>query len=130
MLPAPPWGHGTLVGVSIAYPEVRTMPPHHHRHHGPEWIVAVHDDELSRTEYAAVLAAVADAVRTDGQVDVNGTVIDVPEVVEFDLRYERTPHGALALVVKVEWHEKVTTCEAASARSLSIRPAHDAGPTA
>jgi hypothetical protein len=75
--------------------------PHHG--HGPEWIVSVQDD-VSREQYAGHLSEIADALAVGNTVEINGTTVKLPDDVEFVLRYERTPHGSYALVIRVEWY--------------------------
>ncbi len=100
--------------------------PHHHRpptHVGPEWIVAVHDDALTRSDYAALLRSLADAVDEGGRIEIDDVVIEMPGTVEVDLRFERTPHGTRALLVRAEWAEQAeAVITVGSTRSLRIRP--------
>lgn len=98
--------------------------PGHPHHPGPEWIVAVHEDALARSTFAAHLAAVADAAARGPELEVGGTVISIPAELAFDLRYERTPHGSLALVIRAEWHAENGRGNAPlSAQGLVIRSA-------
>lgn len=77
-------------------------PPHHH---GPQWIVAVHDPNLPREAFAAHLASAGEVLEINTSIEIGGRVIHLPGAVTFDLRYERTPHGSLALLFKAEWPE-------------------------
>jgi len=92
--------------------------PHRPQH---EWIVAVHDDELPREEYAQHLEAVAQVLSSQSTLEVSGTRITVPDTVAFDLRFERTPHGSLALIVRAEWSESRQDTVPSPARGLVIR---------
>lgn len=85
-------------------------PPHRDRHgHGPEWLISVPDPSMPREQYADHLAALADALKAGAEIEINGTTIAVPATVEFVLRFERTPHGSMALVIRAEWFDDDTT---------------------
>jgi hypothetical protein len=102
-------------------------PPRIHAHgHGPEWIVSVQDD-VSRELFARHLGALADALKDHAEVVVNGTTISVPENVEFALRFERMPHGELALMIRAEWIAEGTNGSyGVPAAGLTIGPADGA----
>lgn len=101
-------------------------PPHHeHRgrpHQGPEWLVAVRDDGLPRSSYAQHLSAIGSVLAGGPVLQVGSTSIEVPDTVAFDLRFERTPHNSLVLVIKAEWHEsRAARTELPTARGLVIK---------
>jgi hypothetical protein len=108
------------------------MPPHKPSHrrlgplsgpqHGPQWFVSVEDD-ITREEFAGHLEAIGRALGASDEVDINGKVISVPESVEFVLRFERTPHGSLALVMRAEWPENGEDTYQSS-RRLTVGPAN------
>ncbi|HML50653.1 MAG TPA: hypothetical protein PKD84_04475 [Propionicimonas sp.] len=75
----------------------------HPHPHGPEWIISVHDQGVPREDLAQYLSSLGAALAQGGHLTISGQSIDVPAQVGFDLRYERTPHGSLALVVRAEW---------------------------
>ncbi|HEY7873636.1 MAG TPA: hypothetical protein VIG64_00800 [Actinomycetota bacterium] len=53
---------------------------------------------------------------------IGEAAIEVPENIEFDLRFERTPHDTLVLLIKAEWPEAhLSATSITSARALVIR---------
>jgi hypothetical protein len=97
------------------------LPPHQH---GPEWIVASHDEELPRPTFAAMLSNLGDILNHSGSVALKDKVMEVPALVTCDLRYERTPHGGYALMIRAEWSpDSEPTLGSIAAASLDIRPA-------
>lgn len=107
------------------------IPPRHPlAHRGPEWLFAARENALSRAEYVALLRSIADALEESGELEIGGTMLDVPETFELDLRVERAPHGARVLMIRAEWPEQPAAGPAmASARDLRIRPARAKQPT-
>lgn len=89
------------------------MPHHHHGpghgpHHGPHRgrIVAHSAPGLARDEYAGILTELGSLLEANATVVINDDVtVPVPSQVQFELVYERTPHGSLALVLRAEWPE-------------------------
>ena len=118
----------------MPHPQPHHKPPSHGPYaapgpHGPEWLVNVHDASLTREEFARNLIALGEVLVANPVVEVSEIAITVPDVVEFDLRFERTPHNSLVLLVKAEWQEFRPGGPAfTSARELVIRaPEHRHG---
>jgi hypothetical protein len=102
-------------------------PPRAHGH-GPEWLVSVQDD-VTREQFAGHLGALAGALKDHAEVEVNGTTISVPENVEFVLRFERMPHGELALMIRAEWFATGSNgAYSVPAAGLTIGPAGGCAP--
>lgn len=101
----------------------------HHPHHsspvrGPEWLYAAREAQFSIAEYVALLRSVAESLEGSDRLQLNEYVVDVPEVFEIDLRVERTPHGARALIIRAEWPEvNGDAVTVAPARNIRVAPA-------
>jgi hypothetical protein len=96
--------------------------PHHHVGHGPEWLVRV-DDHVSRAEFVTHVGAIAEALKSTGTIQINGTTLTVPDEVDLVLCYERTPHGSLALVIRAEWfNNPADSGMTVSSAGLTISP--------
>lgn len=102
-------------------PRRRPSPPRGPHHHGPQWFVSV-EDHITREEFAENLEAIGKALAASSEIDINGKVVSVPKSIEFVLRFERTPHGSLALVMRAEWPENGEDSYEPS-RRLTIGPA-------
>ncbi|MDR1189692.1 MAG: hypothetical protein LBK95_19945 [Bifidobacteriaceae bacterium] len=96
---------------------------HMHRH-GPEWLFSARDPETAREAFADHVSALAEALSAGGSVQLaEDVIVEVPETVGFELRYERPPHGGYALLVRVEWPDCLPQPRALPVSGLSIRPA-------
>lgn len=80
-------------------------PPHHHGPH-PGRIVGHYNPALSLGEYAATLVDLGSRLSTSSTIKINRTSITVPASVEFQLIYERTPHGTFKLKLEADWPEE------------------------
>lgn len=85
--------------------------PHHHhpapphRHHDVYFNL---EESVARAEFARVLRRFADQVEDDGAVRLTDDLAAaLPDGVELKVRYERTPHGTLALRAGVEWRDRL-----------------------
>lgn len=87
------------------------MPHHHHDHHrpphgphGPQWIFNAAGD-IERGKFYDQVAAIAGELGEIGSVQLGDTQVEVPTDLVGIVRFERTPHGTLALVFRAEWDE-------------------------
>ena len=81
--------------------------PHHGPHHGPphhQWFLSI-EEQVTREEFAENLWVLGRELAGGPALEINERTVEVPEEVKFILRYERTPHGSLALVIHAEWDE-------------------------
>jgi hypothetical protein len=90
--------------------------PHQPPHRGR--IVAHFAPEVSRDEFGVVLSDLGGLLQRSSVLTVNEVAVPVPDAVQFELVYERTPHGSLALVVRAEWQEQQQ--EAAASGQLRL----------
>lgn len=91
--------------------------------HGPEWMYSV-EDTIAREAYAGFAKQLGDALSASGSVALSEeVVVNVPDKVKFILRYERTPHGGLALMMRAEWSpDSPGKSETVPAAALVIHP--------
>ena len=92
------------------------MPHHHHlgprlpHHHsrgphgtdGPEWFFNAVGD-VDRVTLFNQIAEIAAELAGSGATKLGTTEIEIPDDVLGTVRFERTPHGTLAIVLKAEW---------------------------
>lgn len=104
------------------------MPHHPHiprtagRPHGVHRgrIVAHYAPELPREEFASALMNLGELLLNNARVTVNDVPIKVPSSVEFQLVYERTPHGTLKLKVEADWPEEYGATTSSESRVLTF----------
>lgn len=78
----------------------RTVGPPH-RHHDVLYNL---EQPGSAAELGAVLSRLGEQVSASSSVTLReGTIVELPDHLQLVVRYERTPHGALALRVCAEW---------------------------
>src|SRR4051794_11452607 len=81
-------------------------PPHHaqHRHHDVLYNL---EERASGAQYAQLLARFAEQVAAESSVTLKSDLtVELAGELDLTVRYERTPHGSLALRVCVEWHDR------------------------
>jgi Amphi-Trp domain len=78
-------------------------PPHHGRHHTVLYNV---EERASAQDYARLLERFAAQLTGDGSIVLRDDLsADVPAQIGLTVRYERTPHGTVALRVSAEWDD-------------------------
>lgn len=82
----------------LGHPRLQHGPRHQH-----DWFLSA-EEVVDRKVFAGTLASIAAALR-DGGLSINDVKIEIPEFVEFHLKYERTPHGARAFMLRAEWDD-------------------------
>jgi hypothetical protein len=66
-------------------------------------LFCVHDSQVTRQKLAEILSDLADALAATGHIVISGQALHLPGTLLFDLKYERTPHGNLAVDLRAEW---------------------------
>lgn len=101
-------------------------PPHPpHGHHGPVWIFSA-DGQIDRASFFDQVAEIAGELSDSGSTHLGETLVEVPERIRGTVRFERTPHGALALVFKAEWSDNDGAPDPVSSPITAVRSGNGA----
>src|SRR5947209_2329137 len=81
-------------------------PPHHGPHHHHDVLYNL-EERTTAEQYARLLARLAEQLTAESRVTLKGELaVALPGELDLTVRYERTPHGSLALRVCAEWSER------------------------
>jgi len=73
-----------------------------HGQHGPNWLFNA-EGTTNRENAGRLLARLGRELEESNAVQLEEFRVELPEQVELKIRHERTPHGALALKITLEW---------------------------
>lgn len=89
---------------------------------GPAWL-SNYEEAISREQFAESLLSIAQAIKEGPDVEINAVRVTIPSLVDCVVRYERTPHGTYALIMRGEWAEPGVRVSSTK-HALTIRSIH------